>query len=71
MAIWLVVGFAWVPFARDLNFSFFNWTFNFWMAAQGSVLLFLLLTIVNAWLTNRWERELAALTQDNRPPAAE
>ncbi|PUE34432.1 sodium/substrate symporter small subunit [Limnohabitans sp. Jir72] len=60
LAIWLVVGFAWVPFARHLNFSFFTLKFNFWMAAQGSVLVFLLLTVVNAWLVNRWEKELQA-----------
>jgi putative solute:sodium symporter small subunit len=31
------------------------------MAAQGSVLTFLVLTIVNAVLINRWEKELAQL----------
>lgn len=61
LAIWVLVSFAWVPFADDLNFAFFNWQFNFWMAAQGSVLTFLLLTIVNAVLINRWEKELAQL----------
>ena len=69
LAIWLVVGFAWVPFARDLNFSFFNWTFNFWLAAQGSVLVFLLLTVVNAWLINRWEKELQTLESAPQAPA--
>ena len=61
LCVWGLVGFAWVPFARDLDFRLGNWTFNFWMAAQGSVLLFLLLTVVNAWLVNRWEKELAEL----------
>ena len=69
MAIWLVAAFAWVPFARDLNFSFFTWKFNFWMAAQGSVLVFLLLTVVNAWLINRWEKELQALEPGPEAPA--
>jgi putative solute:sodium symporter small subunit len=61
LGVWAMVSFAWVPFARDLNFDFFTWKFNFWMAAQGSVLLFLILTVVNAWLVNRWEKELAEL----------
>ena len=61
LGVWAMVSFAWVPFANDLNFIFFSWTFNFWMAAQGSVLTFLLLTIVNAVLINRWEKELAQL----------
>ena len=70
LAIWLAVSFAWVPFARDLNFSFFNWQFNFWMAAQGSVLVFLLLTVVNAWLLNRWEQELSTLEKPADSPGA-
>ena len=61
LGLWALVSFAWVPFANDLNFDFFSWKFNFWMAAQGSVLLFLLLTVVNAWLVNRWEKELDEL----------
>lgn len=71
LCTWALASFAWVPFARHLDFRWGDWTFNFWMAAQGSVLLFLLLTSVNAWLTNRWEKELAALTRDDRPPAGE
>ncbi len=61
LGMWALLSFAWVPFARDLNFDFFTWKFNFWMAAQGSVLLFLILTVVNAWLINHWEKELAEL----------
>jgi putative solute:sodium symporter small subunit len=61
LTIWFSVSFAWVPFANDLNFAFFSWPFNFWMAAQGSVLTFLLLTIPNTIVINRWEKELAEL----------
>ena len=68
LGLWALVSFAWVPFARDLNLNFFSWKFNFWAAAQGSVLLFLLLTVVNARLVNRWEKELAEL---ETPPAPE
>jgi putative solute:sodium symporter small subunit len=70
LAIWASVSFAWVPFASVLNFAFFSWTFNFWMAAQGSVLMFLLLTIVNAVLINRWEKELAQLEVPAEPSAS-
>ena len=69
--VWCLGSFGWVPFARDLNFRFGDWTFNFWMAAQGSVILFLLLTVVNARLVNRWEKELAELTEDDLPPGRE
>ena len=71
LCVWCLVSFSWVPFARDLNFHFGDWTFNFWMAAQGSVLLFLLLTVVNAWLVNRWEKELTDLTTDPAPSGRE
>ena len=70
LTIWGLVSFAWLPFARELNFSFFTWKFNFWMAAQGSVLVFLLLTVVNAWLLNRWEQELTTLEELVDSPAA-
>ncbi|WP_300709464.1 sodium/substrate symporter small subunit [Limnohabitans sp.] len=68
MSVWGLVSFAWLPFARDLNFNFFAWKFNFWMAAQGSVLIFLLMTVVNAWLMNHWEKELATLEETTDSP---
>ena len=71
LCMWAVGSFGWIPFARDLSFRFGDWTFNFWMAAQGSVLLFLLLTVLNAWLVNRWEKELADLAEDNPSPSGE
>lgn len=55
---WAVAAFGWVWFARDLNFKIGEWTVNFWMAAQGSLLVFLLLTVLNALCINRWEKEL-------------
>lgn len=54
--VWALVSFGWVWFARALDFKIGDWTFNFWMAAQGSLLVFLLLTVVNAWCVNRWEK---------------
>jgi cation/acetate symporter len=63
MLIWFAVSFGWVFFARALSFRIGDWEWSFWMAAQGSVLVFLLITVVNAWLVNRWERDL--------PPPAE
>jgi putative solute:sodium symporter small subunit len=57
LLVWALAGLGWVWFARALDFTIWDWTFNFWMAAQGSVLFFLLITVVNAWLLNRWEKE--------------
>ncbi|MGV0960331.1 MAG: DUF4212 domain-containing protein [Limnohabitans sp.] len=67
LCVWALVSFSWLPFARSLNAHFGDWTFNFWMAAQGSVLLFLWLTVVNAWLINRWEKALADLGAEDLP----
>lgn len=46
-----------------------DWPLDFWMAAQGSVLGYLALTVVYAWLVNRWERQ--AGTTSVEPPAAQ
>ena len=68
---WALAAFGWVWFARDLDFKIGDWTVNFWMAAQGSVLVFLLLTVVNAWCINRWEKDLEdeASCQALKPPS--
>jgi putative solute:sodium symporter small subunit len=54
---WTLTAFGWVWFARGLDFKIGDWSISFWMAAQGSVLIFLLLTVVNAWCVNRWEKD--------------
>ena len=57
LAIWFVVTFVVSYFARDLSFNFFGWPFSFWMAAQGSILIFLAVVALYAWLMNRWEAQ--------------
>lgn len=53
MLVWFVVSFVLVFFARDLNFQFMGWPFSFWMAAQGSLLIYLLLVVIYAWAMHR------------------
>lgn len=53
---WALVSFGWVWFARDLSIMVGHWPLNFWIAAQGSILVFLLITVVNAWCVNRWDK---------------
>ena len=36
-----------------------GWPIYFWMAAQGSVLVFVAIVVIYAWLMNRWEAEEA------------
>jgi cation/acetate symporter len=54
-----------------LAFEVNGWPLYFWMAAQGSVLVFIAIVAVYAWLMNRWEaEEVAANTQrdEHSPP---
>jgi putative solute:sodium symporter small subunit len=53
MLVWFVVSFVLVFFARDLNFQFMGWPFSFWMAAQGSLLVYVALVAVYAWAMHR------------------
>ncbi|MBL8309635.1 MAG: DUF4212 domain-containing protein [Burkholderiales bacterium] len=44
LAVWFAAGFVAAFFARDLqSFNFFGWPFSFWMAAQGSLIVFVLI----------------------------
>ena len=55
LALWFVMSFGVVFFARDLQFNLFGWPVGFWFAAQGSMLVFVLIVAVFAWQTNRSE----------------
>lgn len=53
MMIWVGVSFVIPIFARDLDFLFFDWPFSFWMAAQGSILIYILIVVVYAYRMNK------------------
>ena len=55
MCVWGSVTFGVAFFARDLSLTFWGRPLGFWMAAQGSVLIFLIITWVYALLVNKWE----------------
>ena len=56
LLIWGSITFGVAFFARDLSFNVLDKPFGFWMAAQGSLLIFLAITWVYALLVNRCER---------------
>ncbi|MCK9684476.1 DUF4212 domain-containing protein [Scleromatobacter humisilvae] len=56
---WFGVGFVVTWFARELDFPFFGWPFSFWVAAQGGVVVFVLLLVVYARRMARNDRRLA------------
>ena len=57
MAIWFVVTFVVSFFARDLNFTFFGWPFSFWMGAQGSLIVYVIIIWYYARTMNRLDQE--------------
>ena len=57
LAVWAVVGFGSVYFARDLEFQVFGWPFDYWFAAQGAVLAFIAIVVAYAWAMRRLQPE--------------
>lgn len=53
LTVWFVVTFVVSYFARELSFSFFGWPFSFWMAAQGALIVYVLIVGGYAWFMNR------------------
>jgi len=43
LGIWAFVTFVIGYYARDLSFSFFGWPFSFYMGAQGSLIIYVLI----------------------------
>jgi cation/acetate symporter len=66
LVIWWMATFGVVFWARELSFSWGDWPFSFWMVAQGSVLVFLAITVVYAAVANRLDGP--SNLQDFDPP---
>ncbi len=50
---WFLGSFGVVFFAHDLRQVLAGWPVSYWFAAQGSLLIFILIVAVYAWLANR------------------
>ena len=57
LALWFIVTFVVIFFARDLQFSFFGWSFSFWVAAQGALVVYCLIIWFYARYMNNLDRE--------------
>ena len=53
--VWVLASFGMAFFARDLGQTVAGLPLNFWLAAQGSVLVFIGIVVVYAWWMNRHE----------------
>ncbi len=54
---WFFVTFVLSYFAIDLQFTFFGWPFSFWVGAQGSLLVYLIIVWIYAHYVNRLDDE--------------
>ena len=57
LGAWFIVSFGVTFFARDLSLSVFGWPFSFWVAAQGALIVYVLLVAVYAQLMDRLDIE--------------
>jgi putative solute:sodium symporter small subunit len=57
LALWFLVTFVLLYFARDLTFSFFGWPFSFWVAAQGALIIYCLIIWYYARYMNNLDKE--------------
>jgi len=64
LAIWFVVTFVMAYFARDLTFNFFGWPFSFYMAAQGSLIIYVVIIWYYARTMNRLDQEHGVAEED-------
>jgi len=55
LLIWFLASFGVVFFARDLSQLVAGWPVSYWFSAQGSVLVFIAIIAVFAWVSNRQE----------------
>ena len=58
LSIWFLVTFVEAWFARELNqFTFLGFPFGFYMSAQGSLAIYVILIGTYAWYMNRLDKE--------------
>jgi putative solute:sodium symporter small subunit len=64
LAIWFVATFVVSYFARDLSFNFFGWPFSFWMGAQGSLVIYVLIIWFYANYMNKLDHEYGVAEEE-------
>ena len=62
LVLWLATWFGTVFFARDLaHLSVFGWPLSFYLAAQGSSLIYLVIIGIHAWRMRVLDRRFARM----------
>ena len=57
LVLWFVVTYVVGFYARELNFNFFGWPFAFYMGAQGSLIVYVLIIWYYARSMNQMDKE--------------
>jgi len=57
LAIWFIVTYVVGFYARELSFNFFGWPFAFYMGAQGSLIIYVLIIWYYARSMNQMDKE--------------
>jgi len=63
LAVWFGVTFGVSFFARELSVVVFGWPLSFWVAAQGALLVYMVLVVVFVRQMGRIDKE-----RDDAPP---
>lgn len=67
MAIWFVVTFVEAWFARDLNsINFLGFPLGFYMSAQGSLAIYVVIIGFYAWYMNKLDNEYGVQEEDEK-----
>ena len=64
LAVWCAVTFGVAYFARELSGAVLGWPFSFWVAAQGALIVYLVLVCLYARWANRLDAD-HGLAQDD------
>ena len=56
LVVWFIPTFGISFFANELTFDFFGWPFSFWMASQGSLLIYLAIVWIYALVVNQLDK---------------
>ena len=57
LALWFIVTYVVGFYARELSFNFFGWPFAFYMGAQGSLIVYVLIIWYYARSMNEMDKE--------------
>ncbi len=59
LLVWMLASFGPAFVTHELDFEVLGSPFHFWMAAQGSILVFIAIVVIYAALMNHWEAQAA------------